>query len=138
MLRNRCTEKDLRDWFSRQGWNGQSGRFDEVELVAIQRPGWLQVYRFSGTMLDPNDEKQIICGYCRDDERYGVFEVVYRDSFQDLHAIFAEWTSGLVKNEQTEKHPVQIALMLFFIGCLVILTLVLAYSSIISSASGFD
>ena len=39
LLRNRVTEKDLRDWFSRQGWDGKSGSVEELELIAIERPG---------------------------------------------------------------------------------------------------
>ncbi|MBD3673474.1 MAG: hypothetical protein HUJ26_08100 [Planctomycetaceae bacterium] len=138
MFKNRSTEKDLRDWFSKQGWDGESGRFEELELIAIQRPGWLQVFRFSGTMLDPNDHKQRICGYCRDDERHGLFEVVYRDSFRDLHSIFAEWTSELVTRNPSEKHPLQVALLVFFLGCMVIVAIVLARASLFSTITALS
>jgi len=128
-LRNRSTEKDLRDWFSRQGWDGQSGRFEELELVAIQRPGWVQVYQFSGTMLDPDDQKQEIYGYCRDDERRRQFEVVYGDSYSDLHANFKEWTSELVTKNKQDSHLVQKILMLFFAVCMVLLVILLAVTN---------
>ena len=44
---NRVTEKDLRDWLANEGFSGRSAKIEELELHAIQRPGWLQVFRFS-------------------------------------------------------------------------------------------
>jgi hypothetical protein len=45
-LRNRVTEKDLRVWLDHEGWFGRSAKIDSLELYAIKRPGWEQVFRF--------------------------------------------------------------------------------------------
>lgn len=45
---NRVTEKDLREWLTQNGWYGRSAEIDHVELHAVRRPGWEQVFRFSG------------------------------------------------------------------------------------------
>lgn len=47
MIGNRVTEKDLRDWLTGQGYAGKLAKVNELELHAIQPPGWLQVFRFS-------------------------------------------------------------------------------------------
>lgn len=130
MLKYRATEKDLRDWFTQQGWDGKSGRFEELKLIAIERPGWVQVFQFCGTIFDENNQKHNLCGYCRDDERSQKFDVVYGESFTDLHTNFAEWTSGLVTKSRCNKHPVQIALIILFVVCLSLLMIWLAIISL--------
>jgi hypothetical protein len=58
VIRSRSAEKDIRDWLSENGYSGNSARFAEVELHAIMRPGWLQVFRFELKCL--NDEVQTV------------------------------------------------------------------------------
>lgn len=126
MFGNRVTEKDLREWFSNLGWDGQSARFAELELVAIERPGWVQIFRFSCSILDPTDQIRHVDGYCRDDERAQRFEVVYGESLEDLHETFTEWSSGLITNRVQRRHPVVIGLLLLF-GMSLLLVLVLSF-----------
>lgn len=47
LIDNRVTEYDIRDWLNRNGFAGSTSRFEELELHALMRPGWLQVFRFS-------------------------------------------------------------------------------------------
>ena len=43
---NRVTEKDIRDWLTLGGFDGRGAKIDDLELHAIERPGWVQVFRF--------------------------------------------------------------------------------------------
>lgn len=43
---NRVTEKDIRDWLDVQGFVGRTAKIRELELHAIKRPGWIQVFEF--------------------------------------------------------------------------------------------
>ena len=43
---NRVTEKDIRDWLTAEGFDGRGAKIDDLELHAIERPGWVQVFRF--------------------------------------------------------------------------------------------
>jgi hypothetical protein len=43
---NRVTEKDIRDWLDKNKFDGRSAEIAELELHAIKRPGWVQLYRF--------------------------------------------------------------------------------------------
>ena len=74
-LKNRVTEKDVRDWLSENGYAGNSARFDELELHAIQRPGWYQIYRFVVQAKHTDGDWKTIFGTARDDERFNLFDV---------------------------------------------------------------
>ncbi|MDA7918480.1 hypothetical protein N9X53_07275 [Mariniblastus sp.] len=45
-ISNRSTEADVRSWLNDNGFVGKTAKFEELELHAIQRPGWVQVFRF--------------------------------------------------------------------------------------------
>ncbi len=46
LIGNRVAEKDVRDWLTANGYIGQTAKILELELHAIKRPGWLQIFRF--------------------------------------------------------------------------------------------
>ena len=50
-IKNGSTERAIRRWLDKNGFYGSSAKFDHVELHAIKRPGWLQVFRFAGERL---------------------------------------------------------------------------------------
>ena len=43
---NSVTEKDIRDWLDANGYVGRTARINDLELHAIERPGWVQVFEF--------------------------------------------------------------------------------------------
>ena len=43
---NRVTEKDIRHWLDDHEFNGDSAQITELELHAVKRPGWVQLFRF--------------------------------------------------------------------------------------------
>lgn len=47
IFKNRVTEKDIRTWLDRNGFFGRSAEITDLELHAIKRPGWRQVFRFT-------------------------------------------------------------------------------------------
>ena len=68
MFKNRVTEADIREWLSQNGYFGRTAKFTEVELHAIRRPGWVQVFRFSVEAKSESGEWQQIFGVVCDDE----------------------------------------------------------------------
>jgi hypothetical protein len=62
--KNRTTEKDIRTWLNANGFEGKSLEVIDVELYAVERPGWLQIFRFR--VREGTDE---YFGVVRDDER---------------------------------------------------------------------
>ncbi|MEM7453081.1 MAG: hypothetical protein AAF456_01885 [Planctomycetota bacterium] len=79
IIGNRATEKDVRDWLNNNGYYGRSAKFQQLELHAIQRPGWKQVFRFTveakrKPSSDEGEETKdgewvTLFGVVRDDER---------------------------------------------------------------------
>jgi len=69
LIRNRGTGKEVRDYLDQQGWEGKYAQFDYLELFAIQRPGWVQVFKFSLRVSDPEGEWRRWLGVVRDDGR---------------------------------------------------------------------
>lgn len=79
---NRTTESDVRTWLNKNGFVGNSAKFNELELHAIQRPGWVQVFKFcarvkcrpldnEGREAESSDQLgwQEVFGVALDDER---------------------------------------------------------------------
>ncbi len=64
LAKNRTTEKDIRAWLNANGFEGKAAQVTDVELHAVRRPGWLQIFRFRVTT-----EAGELFGVVRDDER---------------------------------------------------------------------
>lgn len=75
LIRNRVTERDIRDWLQLNGYDGGSAILNSVELYAIKRPGWLQLFRFSGSVRRQTSDADVLAdrlpvwGVALDDER---------------------------------------------------------------------
>ncbi len=97
LIRNGFTEKDIRDWLDQHGYHGRSARLDHVELHAIQRPGWLQIFRFAGQAKRAGGKEwTAILGVVRDDERYRRTDVMIFDSSVAQQAQLDTWSAGLI------------------------------------------
>ena len=68
---NRVTEKDVRDHLNRCGYHGDSANILQLELVAIERPGWAQVFSFHTDVTPIQGDRVRLYGVVDDDERRG-------------------------------------------------------------------
>ncbi len=68
LAKNRTTEKDIRQWLTANGYREAIATLTEVELHAVQRPGWLQIFRFR-VSVNCGDSVDECFGVVRDDER---------------------------------------------------------------------
>ena len=69
MIGNRVTERDIRDWLEGNGFLGRTAEFEELELHAIRRPGWEQVFRFHVLVSTESGNQRTLYGCVKDDER---------------------------------------------------------------------
>ena len=76
LIGNKVVEKDIRAWLSRNGYSGKSAKFTEIELHAIQRPGWLQIVCFAFSCLTAEHRVVQLFGGMHSDERYGPSRVL--------------------------------------------------------------
>ncbi len=96
LIGNKVAEKDIRDWLRHNGYNGNSAKFAEIELHAIQRPGWLQVFRFSFQLPTANDQFVQLFGAMQSDERYGPPKIMVSEELSARDAQLAEWSLDLI------------------------------------------
>ena len=68
-MRNRVTEKDLRDFLTGVGYYGRSAKVHELELSAVGDSGWVQVFRFHIEAKHREEGWRELYGVIRDDER---------------------------------------------------------------------
>ena len=106
LVRNRSTEKDVRDYLQVNGFSGPSARFDYLELKAIERPGWVQVFKFSVGALDDEGQLHQLLGVARDDERKGI-EVFLSESEAEVDRVLSEWSANLItlRRERSKLTP---------------------------------
>ena len=118
-------EKAIRQYLSGHGYYGGSAKLRDVRLAAVQRPGWLQIYRFEVTARvaaaartdDHTAAKHApaqhqphagdaqptpavyheLFGLVREDHRYNQTSVrVFASADQRLE-LFKRWSEGLVQ-----------------------------------------
>ena len=98
---NRFIESDLRDWLEARDHYGRSAQVEELELAAVERPGWVQVFRFRVRAKNKSTgEWDRLAGLIRDDERVkrkaDRTRVRLTASPEEHAARFAEWSDGLI------------------------------------------
>ena len=95
---DRDMELAIRSALTREGLRGTVAKFSGVRLVAVQRPGWLQIYAFDAGWdgLESGDERlPRVFGLVRQDERCNRTEVEWFESAAARNALFNEWSEGL-------------------------------------------
>lgn len=100
LLRHGSAEKDIRDYLTENGYYGRSARFDELELHGIERPGWLQVFRFSVRVKPAkpgSDQWLLLFGAMRDDERFRHCVIECSESRRQRDELLDRWSVGLTK-----------------------------------------
>jgi hypothetical protein len=98
----------IRKQLTENGFFGATATLRNVRLVAVQRPGWLQIYRFEATARlrpadqsdnapDSDPEYRQLYGLVRDDIRYNVNTIrVFEDS-GGRRELFVRWSEDLIR-----------------------------------------
>lgn len=104
-------ELAIRKQLNQQGFFGSTATLQNVRLVAVQRPGWLQIYRFEATARLRLDEQSgdgpdgpasdpryvRLYGLVKDDIRYNVNTVRIFENALERRALFANWSEDLIR-----------------------------------------
>jgi hypothetical protein len=93
-------EHAIRNALTRQGLRGSTAQFSYVRLVAIQRPGWLQVYSFDAvweqTLSEPGSLRGVF-GLVRQDERFNRTEIQFFETAAARTVLLEQWSEGLIR-----------------------------------------
>ncbi len=115
MVGNKVTEKDLREYLTATGYYGRSAKFSRLKLVAVERPGWLQVFDFHVQAKTTEGEWKEHFGLCRTDERHDLFEVQLFDTIAAQQQAFRSDTKELITGDRGPRHWVHAPLMVVFL-----------------------
>lgn len=99
LIENRYTEKDIRIWLDAHGYFGNTAKVHELELHAIQRPGWLQVFRFRLEAKSRSGNWVTLFGAVRDDERSKEISIQTFEQFSQQQRLLSEWSEGLIRRK---------------------------------------
>ena len=97
MIGNKTAERDIRDYLSENGYYGNSAKFTELEIHAIARPGWLQVFRFSVEAKSVEDGWVTLYGAMKDDERFKLNEIQMFENCNRRAYQLSTWSEGLLR-----------------------------------------
>lgn len=117
---DREMELAIRKHLNENGFFGGTAKLQNVRLVAVQRPGWLQVFRFEATArvrpnepadnepadeaaeqeLDPKPNQppqyRQLFGLVRDDIRHKMNSVQVFEDEDQRRELFAKWSEDLI------------------------------------------
>ena len=115
LIRNASTEKDLRDHLTENGYYGRSANILQLELKAIERPGWVQVFEFHVHAKQQDGDWKSLQGLCRTDERFNRFDVEFFGK-TNRETVINNTTDGMVTGQRTARHWSYWPLMTLFAG----------------------
>jgi hypothetical protein len=93
---NRVTEKEIRAWLIANGFHGASAELPDITLHAIFRPGWRQVYRFSGRAKDSDGKLVPIFGVLEGDQRYGDSKISIYHNLKEQTQRLKQVSDGMI------------------------------------------
>ena len=118
LIANKATEQDIRDYLSEVGYLGATAEFLRLELAAVERPGWVQVFEFQIQAEQQNGKWEERFGLCRTDERSATFDVQLFSSKRDQQAALERETQGMISRSRRANHWVKTLLMIIFVGAI--------------------
>ncbi len=128
LIGNRVIEKQLRSYLNDHGYASQTAQFSRIDLVAIQRPGWVQVFAFEVRAKERNGGWNNLLGICRDDERFKQFEVEFGKEPDVCRDQLATWTTDLITLDRPPRHWLQTALLALFLVVLLAVSLIALFA----------
>lgn len=103
---DREMEQSIREHLSREGYYGNTAQLSNIRLVAVQRPGWVQVFRFDARARVQSEDQdegpdepphyEVLFGLLRDDARQSKTRIEVVHSESERKEWFARWSEGLI------------------------------------------
>ncbi|QDU75060.1 hypothetical protein Pan97_20810 [Bremerella volcania] len=101
-------ENSIRQHLDQAGYYGRTAALSGVRLVAIERPGWVQIYRFEakGRVRVDHEESDAPEPSPQYDQLFGLVLHDFRKSIMDVRvftdpvprrALFLRWSEGLIQ-----------------------------------------
>jgi hypothetical protein len=95
-VRNGVTEREILEWLKARNYSTDAKRLANVQLFAIQRPGWLQVFRFEVEVRDSEGHPEKLFGALRSDERFGDPTICVFETSSERDDQLHVWSQGMI------------------------------------------
>ena len=102
-LLSKAKVKALRDYLTANGYYGGSANMLKLDLKALERPGWVQVFDFHVHAKREEGNWEELCGVIRSDERSDLFEVTLYDNFS-RNDVVQRATDGMITAQRGPRH----------------------------------
>ena len=113
-LRHRLHEQQVKTHLVGKGYVSASIIFREFELVAIERPGWVQVYEFvCEARTADGEEWDTLFGAMRDDQR-STTEIQFFESAPESDRLIQQWSEGLIRRQRKPPSDTELRLLKLF------------------------
>lgn len=96
-LGNHELEQAIRDQLRRDGFRPHALKLRDVKLVAIERPGWVQIWQFRAETKTVGGQHVILHGAACDDGRRSGSEVHLSDSLEEIESQIDAWSIGFIR-----------------------------------------
>lgn len=97
---DKLLDRAIRAELRRQGYAAHTAKTREVTLVAIERPGWVQVYRFGVDTRDASGNAVTLLGLSRDDGRKSKIEILLTTDERAWRTRVELWSDGLIRRDR--------------------------------------
>lgn len=98
-----AVEREISQWLAKEGYNLKDTVVADIQLRAIERPGWVQVFSFRVSQTADSKTEEIRYGFLRSDERFGKSAIrVFSNSFERNHQL-GIWSENLIRRRNDSK-----------------------------------
>ena len=103
---DRQLELAIRAKLKQEGFRGHGAQILDTRLIAIERPGWVQVYQFRAETKDFDERPRKLWGAARIDERSRT-EIALFEA-ENLREIQVDtWSQGLLRTHRRKRSPLE-------------------------------
>ena len=95
MMKYKVIEKEILEWLASQDFRDNTFQIVNVELAAIKRPGWTQVYSFDLRIMGGEGMENGF-GVLRSDDRYGAPKIQVFNNEASRDRLLRKWSQGLI------------------------------------------
>jgi len=95
-LPNGGIEREIKRHLHKKGYQQGDYQLQGMELIAIERPGWKQIFEFLLVTRTPSGERIFQKGLIFDDHRRGS-RIQLTKNEAEFQQLFQEWSEGMIR-----------------------------------------
>lgn len=123
-LPNGGIEREIHQHLKQQGWKRKQYQLRGIELIAVERPGWKQIFQFELAVQTADQQAawngKHVQGLIRDDHRQGSELRLLADA-SEREAVLQVWGAGMIHRRVSERPMPWLSAGLVCLGLLLLI-----------------